>query len=150
MSSKIEFSKELQEIYNKSKEIITSHLERLDRVSNDIKALENVLKSAALPFTFCYHIKYDYPVYANIKRHYDLLWENKRLVYREWQVLEDFPETVLEAPLIETEQNIRISVNNELPHFFEQVISSLDFRPDDSYIEVFSPNHPSLCEDIPF
>lgn len=55
MKSKLSFtSASLQKINLEADPIITSHLQDLDRISNDIKALEERLKAAGIPFTFLY------------------------------------------------------------------------------------------------
>jgi hypothetical protein len=55
MKSKLSFtSASLQKINSEADSIIASHLQDLDRISNDIKALEERLKAAGIPFTFLY------------------------------------------------------------------------------------------------
>lgn len=46
----------LQELHTKADQIITSHLNRLDQVSMNIKEIETKLQKAAIPFTFIYTI----------------------------------------------------------------------------------------------
>lgn len=55
MKSQLSFtSASLQKINYEADSIISSHLQDLDRISNDIRALEERLKTAGIPFTFLY------------------------------------------------------------------------------------------------
>lgn len=148
MKNSILFSENLQKIYDESKEVVESHIQQIDQISNDIKSLETVLKKAALPFEFCYHITFDFPRYKNIKRRYDLLWQNNRLTYHVWEIYEDYPETVIETPLIETDLKTRISIKDELPHFYQGVVKALKNGSFQSCVEGYSPNYPTEDDEI--
>lgn len=55
MKSKLSFSSpSLQEINTEAEAVISTHLQNLDRVSNDIKALEDQLATSGIPYTFYY------------------------------------------------------------------------------------------------
>jgi hypothetical protein len=55
MQSKISFANpDLQKINQEADPIICNHLKDLDRISNDIKALEERLKASGIPFNFLY------------------------------------------------------------------------------------------------
>lgn len=54
MSKKSFFSRALQEVDAEAEKVISSHLQNLDRISSDIKALEDQLSKAGVPFTFIY------------------------------------------------------------------------------------------------
>lgn len=55
MKTKSSFSNaSLQKINIEAEDIISSHLQELDQISNDIKALEERLKASGIPFAFYY------------------------------------------------------------------------------------------------
>jgi hypothetical protein len=57
MKTKQSFSNSfLQKINLEAEDIISNHLQELDRISNDIKALEERLKHAGVPFVFYYFL----------------------------------------------------------------------------------------------
>ncbi len=53
-STKSFVSTSLQILNSEADSVISNHLQDLDRISNDIKALEERLKTAGIPFTFTY------------------------------------------------------------------------------------------------
>ncbi len=60
MKTKLTFSDpSFQKINEEAESVISKHLEELDRISNDIKALEERLKISGSPFTFTYLISSD-------------------------------------------------------------------------------------------
>jgi hypothetical protein len=81
MKSKLSFtSTSLQKINSEADSIISSHLQDLDRISNDIKALEERLKAAGIPFTFLY-------VLSSEKRRFE------RTAYQNMSPYDEFPYT---------------------------------------------------------
>jgi predicted Rdx family selenoprotein len=64
MTTKLSFtSLSLQEINIEADLVISKHLQDLDRVSNDIRTLEGILKRAGIPFTFIYVLSSDWKKY---------------------------------------------------------------------------------------
>lgn len=60
-------SKKLSEINSDANLIISSHLNQLDRISNDIKELEVILQKAAIPFTFIYVLSLEKRKYQDVR-----------------------------------------------------------------------------------
>lgn len=98
MKSKLSFtSASLQKINDEADSIISTHLQDLDRISNDLKALEERLKIAGIPFTFLY-------IVSSEKRRY------KRTVYQTMSPYDEFPYT---GEFIEYTDNCLIWGKNE-------------------------------------
>lgn len=156
MCSKKFLGKELSDIHLEADRVISSHLSRLDRVSSDIKTLEEVLKKSAIPFTFVYvlyseaeymgheepYFEIDSKVYA-----FDdhcLVWEQtdkgSRLYYNIYRTKHQFnintkqeiddktATTYLKSsiPLIETKALFRLQIEKELPLFYKNLIKNLE------------------------
>lgn len=97
-------SRALQEVHQNSASILQDHIERVNSTSEDIKTLERVLKSSAIPFGFVFVLSsntheskkatnYDYPEYFCVEerverhRYCCLTWDSDksngyRLQYR--------------------------------------------------------------------
>lgn len=60
------FSPLLQRINLEAEDVISNHLQDLDRISNDIKALEERLKSAGIPFAFHYMLSSEDRRYSGV------------------------------------------------------------------------------------
>lgn len=170
MKTKCTFSSlALQEIDSEAETVISSHLQSLDRVSNDIKSLEEKLKVAAIPFTFVYvlsskeFVLHEDDSSYNDKEIWDdlcLVWGKNetndfRLLYNVY-VTEDFiaqgscsessPELKSSKPLIESKSRIRLQIENELPDFYRKIIKALESKTREEIIFEFSPNHDdSVC-----
>lgn len=163
------FSDELAAIDTEAHQVVSSHLDSLDKVSNDIKALEATLRKAAIPFTFVYllfsekqHIG-DTMVYcevcAKVYSYEDhcLVWSqtNKgtRLSYNVYKTRKEYnadnnleigdgrPSTWLDSstPLIETKAFFRLQVKKELPFFYKGIIEKLDQNKKDDVCFLRSP-----------
>lgn len=70
MSTNNYLSTKLSEISVEADSIVSLHLNTLDRISNDIKALESALKNAAIPFTFVYIIASEREIYKTYSTPY--------------------------------------------------------------------------------
>jgi hypothetical protein len=69
------FNPSLQKISLEAESVISNHLQDLDRISNDIKALEEQLKNSGLPFTFYYILSSDDRRYHGISHQTVNLYE---------------------------------------------------------------------------
>lgn len=87
MKSKLSFtSASLQKINVEADSIISNHLQDLDRISNDLKALEERLKIAGIPFTFLYVIsseqrRYERTVYQTMSPYDELPYTGEFIEY---------------------------------------------------------------------
>lgn len=98
MKSKLSFaSASLQKINTEADAIISNHLQDLDRISNDLKALEERLKIAGIPFTFLY-------VLSSEQRRYE------RTAYQTMSPYDEFPYT---GEFIEYTDNCLVWGKNE-------------------------------------
>lgn len=148
MQKKQLISKSLQQIHSSAEEVISSHVQRLDRISNDIRALEEILLKAGIPFKFSYSLEsktYTACDPPTTDRYY-LVWDKKRITYEKTI---NFKETET-LPLIETKAQVRLSVENELPFFYEKIIESLKTDPMQHIAFVKSPNYRKTVEELPF
>ena len=151
MSKNFKFSERLQQVHNESEKIISSHIQRLDRISNDIKALEEVLLRAGIPFEFSYHLKKEICAFDQTKKHYSLEWDKKRFIYREYEGLGSFGSQRDEKiPLIETKSQVRIYIESELPIFYAKLIENLQENPLQTFVSVYSPNYKEEVIELPF
>lgn len=148
---KFSFSnKNLQSIHVSAEQSISSHLAKLDEVSNDIKTLEAVLSKSGISVNFLYLFenayekrlsRVDEDEYVNVRVHIQhfIVWnrdkqrllyevheteseivENPRQQYRQWG-----PHIIHSKPLIETKTHIRLKVLPELELFYKQIIKLL-------------------------
>lgn len=151
--SQIHFNSfELKNIDSKANSIITLHKNVLNKLSNDIKLLEEKLKYFNLPFTFIYVLSSDekriiFNKYKNItNRVYEeacLVWgennKQNRLFYNIYLIKEkmnqhgqprpiNFNNIILKQskPLIEMKLHYRLNCENELPDFYEKIIDALN------------------------
>ncbi len=183
----------LQKVNQEAESIFTSHLLNLDRISKDIKTLEETLRMAAIPFFFIYVFSSENRRYWRTKyldlpdgsipdgrglfecyEEHCLVWgknsDNQyRLSYNVYVSEDELEEHEHEGkerieiisrlkpflkyskPLIESKAHIRINIENELPHFYRDLIRALksekgvgvviDYTPE------FSKKHflPHLC-----
>lgn len=98
MKSKLSFvSTSLQKINVEADSIISTHLQDLDRISNDLKALEEGLKIAGIPFTLLY-------VVSSEQRRYE------RTAYQTMSPYDEFPYT---GEFIEYTDNCLVWGKNE-------------------------------------
>lgn len=140
---------DLQSINSTAEKSISSHLAKLDQVSNDIKALENMLSKAGISINFMYLFEEEHDKghvqlneFDSIKTHLEILhymvWnrDKQRLLYeihtihreiveaeehyRQWK-----PDVFTSKPLIETKAHIRLKVQPELQFFYNQIIGLL-------------------------
>lgn len=167
---KLQFSsKDLRNIHSIAEKSISTHLAKLDEVSNDIKALEDVLSKAGISINFRYWFEserakgqmpvnefesvatkieiFHYMVWCRDKQR--LLYEvettqrevvDKGQSYRQWG-----PMVSISKPLIETKAHIRLKVRPELQHFYNRIIERLGHGHLQETVEEASPNL-----DIPF
>lgn len=152
MSKNFKFSESFQKIHNNSEQIIVLHVNRLDRISNDIKATEQVLLGACIPFKFYYKFRLEIDLFDNNAQwNYSLEWDKKRLIYRKCKGLGFVcSQPDFKTPLIETKSQIRLSLENELPIFYKTIIEELGKNPTEDFIYAISPNFTKVTIDIPF
>ena len=161
MKEKYTFSSPtLQKIDSEAETVISSHLQSLDRVSNDIKSLEEKLKTAAIPFTFIYILsmrRIPSQEDRDVWEEPCLVWgksdtNDYRLLYNlyktedihvEGLTCEGSPKLELSKPLIELKSHLRLQIENELPFFYELIINSLKSESKKGCIIVLSPSDPS-------
>lgn len=138
------YSKSLQNTHSKIEKSISNHLQKLDRVSNDIKQLEEILAQAALSVDYEYLFDRSFKdgpcantaSGENIVIHYRtdhlLIWntERKRLMYEihvtpflvqdvDMSDPLDKKQITTSKPLIECRAHIRLKIEPELDFFFQ-------------------------------
>lgn len=102
MKTKTSFSSlSLQKINLEAESIISSHLQALDRISNDIKALEERLKMAGIPFAFTYIISSD----------------ERRYIRTAYQQISPYHEVPYRAEFVEYTDNCLFWGKNETDEF---------------------------------
>lgn len=163
MKAKYTFSSPtLQKIDSEAETVISSHLQSLDRVSNDIKSLEEKLKTAAIPFTFIYILSTRNTVSQEDGWEDRDIWEEPCLVWgksetNDFRLLynlyktedisvqgstyEGTPKLELSKPLIESKAHLRLQIENELPFFYELIIKSIKTESKKGRIIVSSPSN---------
>lgn len=166
-------SNELQKVDVDSESIVSSHLQELINVSNDINLLEEKLKKAAIPFPFIYI--FDYISSRNRNHYYEcLVWGkdsngNYRLshnvYYLEYAALShldkdsrrrDIAKLIGSKPVIETKSSFRLKIKNHLPFFYKEIINSLKTESTIGFEVVFKAPHisaiplPQFIDDLPF
>lgn len=72
MHKKNFLSPSLRDVDNEVDPTISAHKQNLDRVSNDIKSLENRLLEAAIPFTFIYVLKSKERTFDDVKPYFEV------------------------------------------------------------------------------
>lgn len=144
-------SENLQKIHSSAEEVIASHVQRLDRISNDIRALEEILLKAGIPFKFSYSLKREFWLDSEGKKtdqtYYYLIWDKKRIIY---EVSKGYNQTQESLPLIETKSQVRLFVENELASFYEKIIFSLKEDPMQDMVLSKSPNFKEIEQELPF
>lgn len=144
MDKQVAFSSELlKEIDSGSKAIIDAHIEKLDQASNDIKFLEQRLKSSSIPFSFFYAL-FNEKENMDYKEHY-IVWDNnkKKLLYEVYSAkdeieeyytdsqelcereIENTPELEVSKLLCETKVCLRLKIFNYLPDFYKKIVKNL-------------------------
>lgn len=160
-------NKNLQSIHVDAEKAISSHLAKLDEISNDIKVLETILAKAGLSITFRFRIdsvsknKIRSNEFTSFKYRVRtdnyIVWDkadnsNKnRLLYQIYDTRSDLDESgeetcnykptlTLSKPLIETKGHIRLKVQEELQLFYQSIIKYLGVGNLSEIIIVDSPN----------
>lgn len=151
MSKDLKFSDAFKKIHCNSEPVISLHVNRLDRISNDIKSLDQVLVNAAIPFELYYELKTIECLIDNSQWSFYLIWDKKRLMYGAKVKKHSYPnDPNKEIPLIETKSRIRLSVENELPVFYKMIIEELEKDPLRNFVFVKSPNYTKTAEEFVF
>lgn len=148
---KVAFSnKKLQDIHATAEQSISSHLAKLDEVSNDIKALEAVLSKSGISVTFLYLFEKLFErrrrrvcefesVNVRVEIQHYVVWDRdkQRLLYEVHEIESEIVEPSEKSyrkwgpylryskPLIETKTHIRLKVLPELQLFYNQIIKLL-------------------------
>lgn len=105
----------LQQVVNSSQNIIKKFHNNLDKVSEDIKQMDLVLHSLALPFSYCFKFKED-----ETGTHY-IFWKKDRLLYK----VKDQEGKVYTKPLLESKADERLACWPYLADFYKNLVEKI-------------------------
>jgi len=126
----------VQEVCKKNQNVVRHHIEKLDKISNDIRFLEKALFSSAIPFEFRYLLNEAEIKDSEENMTWWLIWCDNRLNYT---LMKDY-KIIETRPLIEQKTTIRLSLEKELTPFLESVLKILESGEFSCVMQVKSPN----------
>jgi len=109
-------NEKLNKVYEERQSDIENHLKKLDKISRDIKTLNNILRASAISDGITLDVRYqefDQDFLGN------LLWDGKDVI---WQQVNS---PINNRKLIETPSKIRLIVSDFLPGFLAVCVLSL-------------------------
>lgn len=137
-------SSALQEIDAEAASFIAERLQKLDAISNDIKALEEKLRAAAVPFTFVFPCQRKEDLeereeqIISIYYWHCLVWgksenDEYRLLYNSYKSYElqcyaEHLELLHSKPLIESKIDTRLFFEDRLADFYKFIINALKYE----------------------